>query len=389
MEPAILMIAVGALFLGALVLDTVGRIVHVPRVTLLILLGAVLGPPGLDVLPDALADGNEAFAAVALTMVAFLLGGSLERRSLAGHGRDILSISIAVVVVSAVTVVAALVWAGAPVVVALALAGISGATDPAATRDVVRQSGRRKGRFAGNLLGVVAIDDAWGLLMFSILLTIADLVAGGGGTADAIRIGLWEVGGGLALGLAVGLPAALLTGRLKRGEPSLLEALGVVLICAGLALYLGVSYLLAGMVAGATVVNLARHHSYPFHEIERIEWPFVLLFFIMAGSLLDLGLVGDFGLVGVAYLVARLAARVLGGWLGARVASMGAREGMLMGIALTPQAGVAIGMALVAAGRFPAYGDQIIAITIASTIVFELIGPILTQLALSRAPDDP
>ena len=112
MEPAILMIAVGALFLGALVLDTVGRIVHVPRVTLLILLGAVLGPPGLDVLPDALADGNEAFAAVALTMVAFLLGGSLERRSLAGHGRDILSISIAVVAVSAVTVVAALVWAG-------------------------------------------------------------------------------------------------------------------------------------------------------------------------------------------------------------------------------------------------------------------------------------
>lgn len=378
----------GVLFLAALALDSIGRIVHVPRVTLLILLGAALGPPGLNVLPEILANGDEAFAAMALTMVAFLLGGSLERSSLAAHGREILAISVSVVALSALIVGAALIVIGAPIVVALALAGISAATAPAATRDVVRQSGR-KGRFATNLLGIVAIDDAWGLLVFSLLLTIAGFFSGGEGAADAIRFGLWEAGGGLLLGAALGLPAAYLTGRLKRGEPSLLEALGVVLICSGAALYLEVSYLLAGMTAGAIVVNLAKHHHYPFHEIERIEWPFVLLFFIMAGGLLDLSLLRDFGLIGAAYVAARLLARVIGGWLGARLSGLGGEEGLLMGLALTPQAGVAIGMALVTADRFPEHGAQIIAITISSTIVFELAGPLLTQFALARASDDP
>lgn len=388
MDPAPLMITVGVLFLAALALDTIGRIVHVPRVTLLILLGAALGPPGLDVLPEVLANGDETFAAMALTMVAFLLGGSLERSSLKIHGREILAISLSVVAISALLVGATLIFIGTPVVVALALAGISAATDPAATRDVVRQSGR-KGRFAKNLLGIVAIDDAWGLLSFSLLLTVAGFAAGGEGPADAIRIGLWEAGGGLLLGAAIGLPAAYLTGRLKRGEPSLLEALGIVLICSGTALYLEVSYLLAGMAAGAIVVNLAKHHHYPFHEIERIEWPFVLLFFIMAGALLDFGLLASFGWIGAVYVVARLGARVIGGWFGARMSGLGGREGLLMGLALTPQAGVAIGMALVTADRFPDHGAQIIAITIATTIVFEMIGPLLTQFALAHGSDEP
>lgn len=388
MDPAPLMITVGVLFLVALALDAIGRIVHVPRVTLLILLGAALGPPGLNVLPDVLANGDEAFAAMALTMVAFLLGGSLERSALKAHGREILAISLCVVAISALLVGITLILIGTPVVVALALAGISAATAPAATRDVVRQSGR-KGRFATNLLGIVAIDDAWGLLVFSLLLTIAGFAAGGDGGAEAIRFGLWEAGGGLALGAAIGFPAAYLTGRLKRGEPSLLEALGIVLICAGSALYLEVSYLLAGMAAGTIVVNLAKHHHYPFHEIERIEWPFVLLFFIMAGALLDFGLLASFGWIGAAYVVARLLARVIGGWMGAQMSGLGGREGLLMGLALTPQAGVAIGMALVTADRFPDQGAQIIAITIATTIVFELIGPLLTQFALARGSDEP
>lgn len=387
MDPALLMISVGALFLAALALDTIGRIVHVPRVTLLILLGAVLGPPGVDVLPRALTAESETYAAFALSMVAFLLGGSLKRSALATHGREILAISLAVVMVSAVLVAGVLLLLGAPFTLALAMAGISAATAPAATRDVVRQSGRT-GRFATNLLGIVAIDDAWGLLLFSLLLMVATLATGGDNAPDALRFGLWEAGGGLVLGLLIGLPAAILTGRLKPGEPSLLEALGIVLICSGAALYLDVSYLLAGMAAGAVVVNFAHHHSYPFHEIERIEWPFVLLFFIMAGSLLDLTLVQDFGLIGMAYMAARFGARLIGGWIGARWSGVDRREGIYMGLALTPQAGVAIGMAIVAANRFPDHGDQIVAITVASTIFFELTGPLFAQFALSRVPED-
>ena len=80
---------------------------------------------------------------------------------------------------------------------------------------------------------------------------------------------------------------AYLTGRIKPGEPTLIEAVGLVFLCAGLALYFGFSFLLTGMVCGAIIVNLARHHERPFFEIERIEWPFMLLFFVMAKRLAE------------------------------------------------------------------------------------------------------
>lgn len=386
MELAPILIVLGVLFLAALVLDAVGHIVHIPRVTLLMLLGAVLGPPFLNVLPGFLSGTHEAYAAVALTMVAFLLGGSLDRRTLGAHGREILAISLCVVIASVLIVAVTLLLSGIPMVLALALAGISAATAPAAMRDIIKQSGR-KDRFTSNILGIVAIDDAWGLIAFSLCLLLAGSLAGHG-ASEALAEGLWEAGGGMVLGLAIGLPAAFFTGRLKPGEPSLLEALGVVLICAGAALYLGVSYLLAGMVAGAIVVNLAKHHRYPFHEIERIEWPFILLFFIMAGASLELDLLAEIGLAGGLYIAARIIARLLGGWMGARLTGLSSKEGLMTGLALTPQAGVAIGMALVAADRFPGHAQQILAITIASTIIFEIVGPFFAQFAMAQIPDD-
>lgn len=386
MELAPILIVLGVLFLTALILDAVGHIVHIPRVTLLMLLGAVLGPPALDVLPGFLSGTHEAYAAVALTMVAFLLGGSLDRRTLGTHGREILAVSLCVVIASVLIVAITLLLTGVPMILALSLAGISAATAPAAMRDIIKQSGR-KDRFVTNILGIVAIDDAWGLIAFSLCLLLAGSLAGHG-ASEAFAEGMWEAGGGIILGLVLGLPAAFFTGRLKPGEPSLLEALGVVLICAGAALYLGVSYLLAGMVAGAIVVNLAKHHQYPFHEIERIEWPFILLFFIMAGASLEIELLAEIGVAGALYIAARIVARLFGGWTGARLAGLSSKEGLMTGLALTPQAGVAIGMALVAADRFPDHAQQILAITIASTIIFEIVGPFFAQFAMAQVPDE-
>ena len=378
-----LLIAIGVLYLAGLALDWFGHIVHVPRVTLLILLGALLGPPVLDILPLAVDGASDLLAPTALTMVAFLLGGALQRETLVNHGREILIVSLSVVIISIAIVAGGLVLIGAPLALALLMAGISAATAPASTRDVVNQSGRN-GRFATNLLGIVAIDDAWGLLAFSLLLTIVGTIVGGE-TASALAHGLWEAGGGVLLGLAIGLPGAYLTGRLKPGEPTLVEALGIVFLCAGLAIWLGVSFLLAGMVTGAVIVNFARHHDQPFHEVERIEWPFMLLFFVMAGASLEVENLRGIGMIGIAYVVLRAAARVLGGWSGGFLAGLPGREGRLTGLALMPQAGVAIGMALVAAERFPTLADQILALTIASTIIFEIAGPLLTQFALKRA----
>jgi Kef-type K+ transport system membrane component KefB len=315
-------------------------------------------------------------------MVAFLLGGSLNPETLKSHGREIMIISLTLVAVS-VTVVATGLWLiGLPVGIAVLLGGMSAATDPAATHDVISQAGA-KGRFATNLLGIVAIDDAWGLLAFSMAMTLAGIMVDQNATMALIH-GATEVGGAIALGLAIGLPAAFLTGRIKPGEPTLIEAIGLVFLCAGLALHFQVSFLLTGMVCGTTIVNLARHHDRPFNEIERIEWPFMLLFFVMAGASLNTGNLMEVGYICIAYFVLRALARLLGGWVGGRLAGLPHHESRMTGLGLMPQAGVAIGMALVASERFPEIGEQLLAVAVASTIVFELIGPFLTQTAIRR-----
>ena len=382
MQSADLLIAIGILFLAGLVLDTVGRHMHVPRVTLLILLGAFVGPPVLDLLPHGIAGTHDLYAPTALTMVAFLLGGSLQPETLREHGKGIVVISIIVVIVSVIVVSGGLALAGVPLGFALLMGGVAAATDPAATRDVIVQTGS-KGRFATNILGVVAIDDAWGLLFFSLAMTMAGLLMGTAADGALLR-GLWEVFGAVGLGLAIGLPAAFFTGRIKSGEPTLIEALGIVFLCAGLALWLDLSFLLTGMTCGAVIVNLASHHDRPFHEIERIEWPFMLLFFVMAGASLEVDALAEVGGVALAYIGLRALSRVIGGWIGGAASGLPSIEKRYMGLALMPQAGVAIGMALVAAERFPDIARPLLAITIGGTIAFEIFGPLLTQFALAR-----
>ena len=387
MEHATVLIAFSALFLAGLALEAVGHRIHVPRVTLLILMGTLVGPSVLDLLPTELIEADSIVTPTALTMVAFLLGSSLRARTLMKHGREILIISLSVVAVSVTVVAGGLALLGVPLAMALLLGGISAATAPAATMDVIRDVGRT-GRFVDNLRGIVAIDDAWGLIVFSILMTFAGMIAGDG-DPGAIFHGLREAAGSILLGLAVGLPGALLTGRIKPGEPTLIEALALVFLTAGVALMFGLSFLLAGMVAGALIANLAHHHDRPFHEIERIEWPFLLIFFVIAGASLDLSDLEVIGPVCLAYIGLRAVSRVSGGWLGGRLAGVSGREGALTGLSMMPQAGVAVGMALVVVETFPQMGETILAITIASTIAFEVFGPLMALYAIKRVPPDP
>ncbi len=382
MELPFLLLTIGGLLLVGLVADTIGRRTLVPRVTVLILFGVAAGPSGLDLLPQALSAWYEVLATIALTMVAFLLGGTLSAETLRAHGRAILAISICVVLLTTLVVGAGLALLGVALPLALLLAGIATATAPAATQDVVRQSGAA-GPFTTTLLGIVAVDDAWGLVVFSILLVAAKTLMGGDGM-ELLTTGLAEIGISVLIGMAVGVPAAFLSGRLRQGEPTQSEAIGIVFICAGLATWLGASFLLAGMIAGAIVVNFAAHHERAFHEIERIEWPFMVLFFVLAGAALKFGDLMLLGPVGIACLVLRFGSRLAGGWLGAVIAGSSVVFRRWIGLALVPQAGVALGMALVAGNSIPELRDALLTITIGTTIVFEIIGPVMTQLALRR-----
>lgn len=382
MELPLLLITFGGLLLLSLAVDAAGRLTKLPRITLLVLLGLVIGPSGADLLPVDAGAWRDITAQMALAMIAFLLGGELSVAALRARGRAILAVSVSVTLISLAIIAGGLWLLGTPLALALLLGGVGLATDPAATREVISEAGT-DGPLSKTLLGVVAIDDAWGVIAFSILLGL--VAAGGGGPLAGLTSGVQEVAKAVALGTAIGLPGAYVTGRIKAGEPTLAEALGIVLLTAGLALWLDVSLLLACMSAGAVIVNLARHHDRPFHEIEHASWPFVIIFFVMAGAAVDLGGISSVTLLALAFIALRLLGRVLGGWIGGRLGGLSAGNAHLIGLALTPQAGVALGMALVGAELLPEHADALLTVTVATTIVFELGGPILTGWVLRKS----
>ena len=377
-----MLISLGFIFLAGLVFDAVGRHTKLPRVTLLLLFGFGVGPSGLDLLPEITGAWFPAVADIALLMIGFLIGGQLTRWTLREHGRQVIGFSVVVVVVTFAIVSLGLIAIGLSVAIALPLAAIATATGPAPVMDVLHASGRET-RFSRKLVAIVALDDVWGLIVFSIALAVGLLVYGNGASAVAIHA-VWDLGGALALGVGLGVPMAFLTGRVEPGEPSLYEALGLVFLCGGLARWLDVSFLLAAVALGTTVANLARHHSRPFHAIEGIEWPFMILFFVLAGAALDVSQLADAGSWLAAYVVLRILGRLAGAWLGGWLPPGDADLRRFMGIALLPQGGVELGMALVASQRFPEVGDAILSIVVAGTIFFELLGPIATRYALDQ-----
>ncbi len=379
---AVPLIVLGVLFFSGLAADRIGRRLRLPRVTLLLGFGLLVGQPGFGLLPETITTLYPVVAVVALSAVAVLLGSELSLSNLGQHGRIVLVVSLSVVIVTQVVVSAGL-WAmGVPLTMAILLGALATATDPAATYDVVDQSGQDTS-FTRTLKGLVAIDDAWGLLAFSLALVMIELFSGLGNGAETLLDAAYEVFGSIALGCAIGVPGAFLTGRLSDGEPLRIEALGLIFLTAGLSLMLELSYLITGMTVGAVIVNLAHHHTRAFHEIRNFEWPFMIVFFVLAGATLDPSALATLGVIGVLYAVLRILGRFLGGWIGGSLARAPNSERRYYGAAMLPQAGVAIGMALAASEQFPEFAPSIMALAIGTTAGFELLGPVAAAVTIS------
>lgn len=381
------LLLVGLLLLVGYAAHVLGRRAHVPRVTLLLLVGVLAGPSGLDLLPTVLAEWFPLVTALALSIIGFILGERFfSRKRAKGRGPVVLGISIAETLCAALAVFVVLLLVGAPVVAALLLAGIAPASAPAATVDVVRESGA-KGELTDTVLGVVAVDDAFGIIIFSLLLIVAQAVSDGGPSWMALLLGLWDVAGAILLGVAIGLPMAWVTGRARPGELTLLEALGFVLVTSGLASLMDVSYLLACIALGAVVARRAHHHTRPLHAIEGISQPFLVIFFLLAGFELDLGSFVAIGGIGAAYVIGRGVGLVGGGWLGARLSRATPVVRRHVGWCLLPQAGVALGLGLVAIQEVPELEAEVLSLLVGTTFLFEVIGPIATRASLRHAKE--
>ncbi|WP_019616041.1 cation:proton antiporter [Psychromonas ossibalaenae] len=380
---ALFLLTLGGILLLGLITAALGRQKFLPRVTLLIIFGVIIGKQGLDIIPAVFSERFDLITDMALLMIGFLLGGKLTRNSLRSSVNKVLWISLTAAVLTAFIVTFGLILIGVPLEIAILLGSLASATDPSAIMDVILES-NYKGPFQKLLLSIVALDDAWALILFAFAVALVSSLTGLHADNSYILFALKDIGGAIILGIAIGIPSAFLTGRVKPGQPILSEALGIVFVCGGIALWFNVSFLIASMVLGAVIANFARHHDYPFHAIRGIERPFMIIFFISAGAALDLNAVSEVGMIGAAYIVCRIIGKICGAALGGRCSKADQKTKNWMGAALLPQAGVAIGMALVAANHFPEYRQILLTVVISSTVFFEIIGPVFTRLALER-----
>jgi Kef-type K+ transport system membrane component KefB len=370
------------------------RTAKIPAVTSYILVGIVIGPSGLEVMPEGILAASGFISDVVLGLIAFGIGRNFHFRTFGKTGRIIVRISAMEALGALVLVTAALhLLLRMPLHVAVLFGAIASATAPAATVMVVEET-KAKGPLTDTLLGVVALDDAWALMIFAVSMVVAKTIASGGATHLEIfmeaGMAVFEIAFSLTLGAVFAWLLHHYSSRVK--DPSDLEifTLGIILLTVGAASSLGLSVLLACLSLGVVLVNLSSEGCRFFEVIEPLDTPLYLIFFVLAGALLEIGLLREIGLLGLAYIVFRVAGKLLGAYIGASdPGGMGPVVKKYIGLGLIPQAGVALGLALMAREQFPVVGEMIFSTIVATTVVFELAGPIATRTALSLAREIP
>ena len=272
------------------------------------------------------------------------------------------------------------------------LAALASATAPASTMMTIRQTGA-KGDFVETLLQVVAFDDIVGLVAYSVAISVAvHSYAGGAFSAAKILVPVLTNGGVLLLGCLFGVVMVLLLRPKTRSTDNrLIIAVALLFAFCGICTMLDVSPLLGCMSMATVYINMTGDDKL-FKQLGYFSPPILLLFFVRSGMSFDLhslvhpsGAVGSAPLllIGVLYFVVRIAGKYAGAWLGCLAARKGERTRNCLGLALIPQAGVAIGLAELGSRALAGEaGDALLTIILASSVLYELIGPASAKLAL-------
>ncbi len=361
------------------------RAIRLPNVTAFLIAGLLIGPCVGGLMTKEQASSLDVLSQVALGFIAYSIGGEFRLSYLKKIGKAPLTITIFQGVMTALLVDLGLIALGFPLPESLLLGAIALATAPAATLMVVRQY-KAKGAVTDMLLPVVAMDDALGLMVFSVSSAVAQGLLGGAVTVQSMLLSpLLEIAESLLLGAALGLVLAYCARFFASRGNKLSLSIAMILAGVGLCEMFGLSSLLVCMMIGAVMVNLSQSHEVLMEQCDRFTPPIFLIFFVLSGAELDLSVLPTVGLLGVSYLLLRSLGKWSGSMLGAVAVKADKNVRRYLGLTLLPQAGVAIGMARLVAASFPTLGAQINAVVLAGTLVFELIGPVVTKIALLRA----
>ena len=402
METNLILLAVA--LVGGLMLSRVTKLLHLPAVTAYLVAGLLLGPfclgalgvPGLGFNSLHQVEGLSVVTQTALGFIAFTIGNEFRLSQLKAMGSSAINIGILQAVVTTVVVDAVLIVRHLcfPTVIsipcAFTLGAIASASAPAATLMVVRQY-KADGPLTKLLLLVVAIDDAVGLLLFSVSFGIATALSIGqvsvlGVVVEPILEILLSLGLGAAMGWLLNWVEQFFHSRSKRMTISV----AFVLLTVGLSMlkfhigpvHCGFSLLLVCMMTGTVFCNICDTSEELMDRVDGWTMPLNILFFVISGAELDLNvLVQPVALlVGVIYIIARSAGKYCGSAASCRLTKQSKPVSDNLGITLLPQAGVALGMALTAASL----PDGALArnVVLCAVLVYELVGPALTKRSL-------
>ncbi len=370
---------------------------RIPQVVGYVALGIVIGESGLKIVNQSTVSALQPFNYFALGLVGFMIGGELKGDVLRKYGRQFINILLfegitAFLAVTLLVTLAGVVLFGDwkfSLALGLLLGAIASATAPAATT-VVLQECKSRGPLTRIILGIVALDDGLALLLFALAASIAGSLSGHleAGLARVFVNPLYEISGSLILGASGGVVLNRLLRKYSEEDRLLAFSVGIVLLVVGVALALHFDMILAAMALGVMVTNFTPRKSRDvFKLVEGFTPPIYVLFFVLVGAKLNVShLTLPIVFLAGIYLVARSAGKAIGANLGARISGAAKSVQKYLPICLFSQAGVAIGLSILASHYFPGdIGNAIVVIVTGTAFVLEIIGPTLVKVAVARA----
>ena len=408
-QTASVFLSLSIALLAGLLLSRLAKVVKLPAVTAYLISGVLIGPfvlgaigvPGIGIAAKQI-ESFGLIADLALGFIAFSMGNEFRLAQLKKIGKQAMIIGIFQALITTVVVDVALIalhFAMPDVLsipAAIVLASVATATAPAATLMVVKQY-KAKGPVTDILLPVVALDDAVGLVIFAVSFGIARSMGTAGVSPLAIILEpLLEILLSLLLGFVMGLLFTLCERFFHSRSKRMAVSVTFVMLTVALSslkfeiggIHIAFSSLLACMMLGTVFCNICEVSEELMERADRWTTPVLILFFVISGAELDLSVFAQWGVVvvGLAYIVARSLGKYYGAGISARMTKCDPMIVKYLGITLLPQAGVALGMAIKAIELGPD-GAIVRNITLFAVLIYEIVGPFLTKLALTKAGD--
>lgn len=373
------------LFAG-LVFGRLVRYFKLPNVTGYLIGGLLIGPSFLNLITSEGIEILSFLSSIALGFIAFSIGSEFKASYFKRVGVMPIVIAIFEALMAVVLVSATLILFGFDPAFSIVLGAIAAATAPAATIMVIKQY-RAKGPVTETLLSVVALDDAVALISFGVAVAIAQMInqPGSADLVSAISKPLLEIVCSLGIGGLLGFLFAVPVRFFHDEESRQCLIYAFVLVALFIASKAGVSDLLTCMAMGAVFANISNKSDRVMKIADHITPPLFVAFFVLSGADLNVAVLPTIGVVGVIYVIVRVIGKIFGAWLGAHLCHADQNIQKYLGVALVPQAGVAIGLTVVAKTVVPDYAESIRAVILCATLIYELIGPSLAKWTLLKA----